>query len=337
MSRISDLGEFGFLDKLLTTLRRSDERIHVAPGDDACVIDLSSGGPVVLTTDMLIEGIHFRLDWQEPEELGYKAVAVNLSDVAAMGARPGWILVSLGCPRETEEGFLDALYRGMLGLCDESRVVIAGGDTTRAEKLTLSLTAAGLCEEGSPVTIAGARSGETIYATACPGLSGLGLRLLKKFGRSGAPARYEQALRAHLRPEVPWREAPEIARLVRPGAMTDLSDGLARDVGKICQASRLGARIDFRSLSWHKDLQRAWEEFGWDPVSLALGGGEDYCLVFTADPARLEQGRRQSESLAALPLLELGTITAREKGFVAVGPDGTERPVDPKGFDHFSL
>ncbi len=335
MSRISDLGEFGFLEKLLPRLQSPEARLRIGPGDDACVVEPPAGVPIVLTTDMLIEGIHFRLDWQKPDELGWKAIAANLSDVAAMGARTAWVLISLGCPADTEVALLDNLYRGMLDLCEISGVTIVGGDTTRSQQLTLSITAVGLCPQAVPVTIAAARPGETIYATACPGMSALGLRLLEKFGRAEFPARYEEALQSHIHPRIPWREAPEIARLVHPGAMTDLSDGLARDVGKICQASGVGARIDFRSLSWHKELLQAHEEFGWNPVDFALTGGEDYCLLFTADPERLAEGRQRSQPLAALPLLELGEITPREKGFVALWPDGRVQPIESKGFDHF--
>jgi len=335
VSRISELGEFGFLDKLLPTLRGNKPGVRIGPGDDACVVEPAAGTSLVATTDMLIEEVHFRLDWQSPEELGWKAIAANFSDIAAMGARPAYVLVCLGCPGSTEESFLDALYRGMRELCEQAEVQIVGGDTTRADKLVLSITALGLCGPAAPVPISGARVGQAIYATACPGLSGLGLRLLEHFGRSAVPAHYSEALQAHVRPQVPWRMAPEIARHLQPGAMTDLSDGLARDIGKICHASGVGAWIDFYSLSWHKELVQAQEEFGWDRVDFALAGGEDYCLIFTADRPRLEEQRRLSPALAKLVLFELGEITPQERGFVGRWPDGSERLIEPRGFDHF--
>jgi len=340
-SRISDLGEFGFLEKLLANLHFSDDRVKVAVGDDASVLDLKTNSLTVLTTDMLIESIHFRLDWQEPEEIGHKAVAANLSDVAAMGGCPEWLLVSLGCPPEMEESFLMSLYRGIFTLCEEADVKVIGGDTTRADRLILGITALGRCEEGSPVTLGGARPGERIYTTGCPGLSGLGLQLLEEFGRQDVPSGYEEAIRAHLCPTVPWRQAPEIARFIRPGAMTDLSDGLARDLGKICRASSVGARIDFCGLSWHKEMIKAREDFlvnpDWDLPRLALSGGEDYCLLFTADQNRLKEGRKKSRLLASMPLFELGEIRPAESGFVALGTDGVETVIDPQGFDHFFL
>ena len=155
---------------------------------------------------------------------------------------------------------------------------------------------------GAPIGINHAQPGEILYASACPGLSGLGLSLLERFGRQNFPSHYPEALRAHLKPRIPWKEAPRIASSVQPGAMTDISDGLGRDLSKICQASKVGAWIDFSSLLWHKELLQAQEEFGWDPVELVLRAGEDYCLLFCAKPDRIEKVKKESPTLLELPL-----------------------------------
>jgi thiamine-monophosphate kinase len=284
---------------------------------------------------MLIEDVHFRLDWHPPEQLGYKAVAVNLSDIAAMGGRPLGILVSLGCRPETSDRFLEALYQGMLQLCDEVGISILGGDTCKAERLTLCITALGISEGANPTTLSGARPGEAIFSTGCPGLSALGLRLLERFGPQGIPPGFDSAVSLHLRPVVPWEAAAEIAQQVRPGAMTDLSDGLARDVGKICLASGVGARIDFSRLPWHKELLLARERFGWNPVDLALYGGEDYCLLFTVTEAGLQAACDSSPQLAGMTLFPLGEVTEAGSGLHIVLPDGTRKTIEPSGFDHF--
>lgn len=333
---ISDLGEFGFLGRLIPSLvKSSGQAVLVGPGDDACVLDLGGPQPLAMTTDMLVEGEHFSLKWHPPGKLGRKAVAVNLSDLAAMGAQSEAILVSLACPENTPLDFLDELYAGMLELCRESGVSLAGGDTCRADRLVLSITALGRCGEGSPVLIDGAEVGQSIYVTACPGLSALGLNLLQRFGPDRIPPGFQESLEIHLNPPVAWRLAPEIARQFPLGAMTDISDGIARDLGKICQASGCGARIDFSAFPWHRELAEAQTAFGWDPVRLALEGGEDYCLLFTADAAEIESAWRASELFASLQLLKLGEIRPASEGFSALLPDGKIMTIDPSGFDHF--
>lgn len=334
--RIADLGEFGFLSRLIPALKPSSgEAVRIGPGDDACVLDLGGPESLAVTTDMLVEGEHFNLLWHPPRKLGRKAVAVNLSDLAAMGARSEVILVSLACPESTSLALLDELYSGMLDVCQESGVSLAGGDTCRADRLVLSITALGRCGEGSPVTLDGAQPGQSIYATACPGLSALGLKLLQIFGPDRIPSEFRESLEIHFNPPVAWRQAPEIARQLPLGAMTDLSDGIARDLGKICQASGCGAMLDFTAFPWHRELTEAQTVFGWDPVPLALKGGEDYCLLFTAEGAGIESAWRASKSFGSLPLLKLGAIRPSAEGFSALLPGGARIPIDPSGFDHF--
>ena len=335
MKKVKDVGEFGLIDRLLPIMQPSAGDLLVGPGDDACAIRTVSGLASVLTTDMLVEDIHFRLDWQRPEELGWKAGAANLSDLAAMGASPRWLLVSLGCPPGTEVQIIEGIYRGLAALCRESGAGIAGGDTCRSDRLVLSITALGECEEDRVCTFDGAKAGEKVYATACPGLSGLGLKLLQRYGRNAVPDAYEESLAAHLRPSSPLKVAPLISDFIRPRAMTDCSDGLARDLGKIAQASGVRIRIDLDQLSWHKDLVAARKDFGWDPVELAFHGGEDYCLLFTAAGDRLEQAKHQRPELKRLEYVELGSVEEGSPG-LSVMQNGQVKEVESRGYDHFS-
>lgn len=333
---ISDLGEFGFIGRLIPALEKSSgQAVLVGPGDDACVLDLGGPQPLAITTDMLVEGEHFSLKWHPPRKLGRKAVAVNLSDLAAMGAKAEALLVSLACPENTSLELLDEIYSGMLELCRESGVSLAGGDTCRADRLVLSISALGRCGEGSPILIDGAEVGQSVYVTACPGLSALGLKLLQRFGPDRVPPGFQESLEIHLNPPVAWRQAPEIARQFHLGAMTDISDGVARDLGKICQASGRGARVDFSAFPWHRELVEAHTAYGWDPIRLALGGGEDYSLLFTAEAAEIESAWHASELFASLQLLKLGEIRPASEGFSASLPDGKTITIDPSGFDHF--
>lgn len=329
MTLVSQLGEFGLIDRLLALVGQSRGALHTGPGDDACAIELDGDRLLIATTDILIEGIHFRLDWQSPEELGHKSVAVNISDIAAMGGETKWILVTLGCSREMDVRILEGIYRGMVDLCEEVGATISGGDTSRSDKLLLSITALGTCAKNDLCKIAGAKPGEKIYSTSCPGVSALGLRLLQEHGREGVPQEFQAAVHCHLRPQVPWHLAPEIARTIKPGAMTDISDGLARDIGKICAASKVGARIDFSKIDWDPLLIEAQKEYGWDPTEFALAGGEDYCLLFTADENSITKTGIEPKPV------EIGEVLSHERDFLVRFEDGSERKIDPIGFDHF--
>lgn len=336
MARLSEIGEFGFIEKVLRQVQRESPGWIVPPGDDACVVSLPSRDSLILTTDMLVERIHFRLDWQTPEELGYKAIAVNLSDIAAMGGSPLWVLVSLACHPDQDETFLKELYQGMLSCCDETGTLIAGGDTCRGDCLILSVTAVGRCAPDTATTISRARAGQKIFVTGCPGMSGLGLQLLNRFGRQQVLVDFPVALATHLRPRIAWNEAPEVARLIQPGAMTDISDGVTRDLGKICQASQVGALINFRSFPWHQEMILANQRFGWTPWQLALSGGEDYLLLFTADEAQVESARQQSSLLANLPILQIGEITESQEMVLQTESGELKLKDILSGFDHFS-
>mgnify|MGYP000710612490 CR=1 FL=1 len=332
---LSDIGEFGFIERMLKLVRCKAPEVRVGPGDDAFVCEEEEGRLLIVTTDMMVENTHFRLDWQTAEELGHKALASNISDIASMGGSPRWAFVSMGCSPETEVSFLEALYQGMLHLAEKSGILIAGGDTTRSESLILSLTLLGFCNQENLVTISGASVGEKIYATGCPGMAALGLRVLEKMGRESGGKNYPRAVAAHLVPEGPWLQAPLISRHFRPGAMTDLSDGLARDVGKICSASGVGGRLNFEKFPWDSEMLQAQREWGWDPIAFALSGGEDYSLIFTAKQDSLDQARQNNPVLKNLQLIELGEVIPAGDGLVVCQADTSEQRIDPSGFDHF--
>jgi thiamine-monophosphate kinase len=336
MKTLAEIGEFGFIRKILPALDSSDDRIVIGPGDDAAVVKNPEGLNLVYTTDLLVEGFHFLPDWHWPEELGHKAAAVNLSDLAAMGARPDWLLVAVACPESTEVQRLEGLLRGMSAYARQWNTRILGGDTCRADRLILSITAIGSVPAGQEVALTHSRAGQSVYVTGAPGLSALGYQALKRWGRQKTEEKYPNAVRAHLTPEPPLGLAPLVAEKIKPGAMTDVSDGLGRDLGKICQASGVGAFIDFSSLQWHKEILDGCKQLDLEPEQLALSGGEDYSLLFTAPEERVESHRAEiEEALQEIPLKKIGRLLPAGEGFQVRLLSGKQIEVNPEGFDHF--
>ncbi|RMG57502.1 MAG: thiamine-phosphate kinase [Deltaproteobacteria bacterium] len=252
----------------------------VPPGDDAAVVRVE--GDLVATADILVEGVHFDLSYFSPEDLGYRAVAVNLSDLAAMGARPHSCLVSVGMPSLVSEEFVRGLAAGIRDSLEEFGASLAGGDTVRSERVVVSVTALGTLD-GKPLTRSGAKEGDGIYISGPAGLSHIGMLFLTG-GTSGGED-LEEARRKHLRP-VP-RVALGLALREREIASSciDTSDGLVRDLTRILEASGVGASIDVAPLLDER-LRKLAQAAGVDPLDALLYGGEDFELLFTVPPEK---------------------------------------------------
>lgn len=325
---LSSIGEWGLLSRLLPRLPGAgDKRFLVGPGDDAAVFRAGPGTAAwVFTTDMLVEGVHFDLRWTSAEDLGWKALAVNLSDLAAMGGvRPAFGVVSMGLPPSLPARFVDDLYRGLSALCRRTGFSLAGGDTVRAAQVTLSIAALGELPKGRrPLTRDGAKPGDILMTTGTLGDAAAGLMILQRKGRARTAA--EKFLtRRLLRPMPRLDLSAPIAAVPGVTAMMDASDGLWRSAWWIARASGAGARVEMDRLplspalkAWAKDRRQAEEK--------ALSGGEDYELVLTARPAA---ARRLEARGWARPV---GRIEA-DHG-VRVYSHGQPRSV-PHGFEHF--
>jgi thiamine-monophosphate kinase len=260
-----DLGEFGLIEAVVARLPLSDA-VLLGPGDDAAVV-AAPDGRVVATVDVLVEDVHFRRDWSSAADVGHKAAAANLADVAAMGGTATALLVGLAAPADLPVEWALALADGLRDEAALVGAVVVGGDTVTAPKVVVSVTALGALD-GPPVTRAGARVGDLVVLAGRPGLSAAGLRLLVDGETSGT------LVDAHRRPTPPYRMGPALAA-AGATAMCDVSDGLVRDLGHIATASGVGIELDGALLA--------------DPdVSLedVLTGGEDHALVATiaADP-----------------------------------------------------
>jgi thiamine-monophosphate kinase len=294
--------------------------VLVPVGDDCAVVRLGDT-EWALAADMLVYGHHF-LDWATPEEVGYKAVAVNVSDVAAMGGEPRFILCSGGAadPETTLR-----CMEGVIKAAEEFGVYPLGGDTTGAAVLTVDVTVIGAFSVGTaPVLRSGARPGDLLAVTGELGASGAGFLALEARRRGEA----ERLVRRHLRPE-PRVEAGRVAAMAGVRAMIDLSDGLASDVRHICEASGVGCRVDLERLPVADDTRAFAESEGRDPGVLAVTGGEDYELLVAAS----EETLREMAETCEVPVSVVGEVTAREQ--IEFLRNGAVQG-SLSGWDHFS-
>lgn len=284
---------------------------HLAIGDDAAVIDLPGGDALLVTTDILMEDVHFRLRWGDFAALGWKALAQNLSDIAAMGGTPTHAVIALALPPAWTPADAAALYRGVAELAALSGTDVVGGDTIRsAGPLTISVTVLGRVAVGELLTRAGAHPGDAIFVTGTLGRAAAGLRALEC--SLPIPPELETAVQAQLRPQPRLQAARALAMMAGVvTAMMDLSDGVATDLHRLCRAGGVGAVLERNCVpidpvvnATCRWLANAGQQC--DPLELALCGGEDFELLLSA-PSEAEPLLRAA--IAPLPLTRIGAIT----------------------------
>ncbi|WP_072740285.1 thiamine-phosphate kinase [Rhodococcus triatomae] len=273
---VAEVGEFGVIGRAVTGRVQPDTTL-VGPGDDAAVVR-APDGRVAVSTDMLVEGRHFRWDWSAPEDVGRKAIAQNAADVAAVGARPTAFLVALGCPPRTPARVLDALSDGIGRAAEELGAGVVGGDLVQAEQIVVSVTVLGDLGGRPPVRRGGAREGDVVAVAGELGASAAGLALLGTLGVERATELYPELVRAHRIPTPPYRAAEAAAR-AGVHAMTDVSDGLVADLRHIAVASGVSIVID--AVPAPQALVEPARSLGVDPASWVLGGGEDHAFAAT--------------------------------------------------------
>ena len=324
----SDIGERALISRLLARLPRPSPSLLIGPGDDAAVVRPGRAALQVLTTDALVEHVHFSRAWASPESIGHKALAVNLSDLAAMGALPRWALLSLVLPPDTPLSFVDGLVDGLAALASQHGVTVAGGNVTRSPgPVVIDVTAGGEVAQRKFITRAGAHPGDELWLSGSIGGAHAALAMLSADEAPG-PALAE---RLH-RPTPRVRLGAAIAAHRAARGLIDLSDGLGAAVTQLAEASGCGARIDADAIPVMAEAREWWNAKGVDPVQVSLAGGEDYELLL-AVPARwggrLRHLRRQ---VTDPPLTRIGTLT-RDRALV-LSRRGTETPL-PGGFEHF--
>ncbi len=335
-TEIASLGEFGLIDRLTKGLGRRNASTLTAAGDDAAVIDLGDR-VMLLTTDMLTEGIDFDLSYFPLKHLGYKAVVRGINDILAMNAKPEQLLVSLGVSAKISVEALDTLYEGMECAAKELGVDIVGGDTTASMNgLVINISAVGFARKEDVVYRAGAREHDLICITSNLGAAYMGLHLLEREKRvlkdvdNPEPKfeGYEYLLERYLKPRARVNVLDALREEgIRPTAMIDLSDGLASDLRQLCRSSQCGARIYLERIPIARQTSDLAEEMHIDPVIAALNGGEDHELLFTVP---LEK----QEAVMRLGLVDvIGHITKEESGVILVTPDGEGIALKAQAFD----
>jgi thiamine-monophosphate kinase len=314
--------------------RTSGAGVRVGIGDDCAVLETSPGTRLLATTDLLIEDVHFRRRWAEPADLGWKALAVNLSDIAAMGGRPRWALVALAGTEGTTAEEIDAFYAGALELATPHETVIVGGDTSSSPSgWMINVTLLG--EAAAPLLRSTARPGDTLAVTGALGRSAAGLAVLERDATPAAvdPAALAAVTAAHLRPHPRVREGLWLAAAGGVTAMMDVSDGVGIDLPRLAGESHAGATIDVDRLPIDDATRAVAAALGVDPLGWATGGGEDYELLLACEPTALGRLQRGLAEAYRTHLTPIGEIT--RGGGVRWQSRGREVTVT-RGFEHFA-
>ena len=310
---VGALGEFGLVDAVVSRFAVTPD-VLLGPGDDAAVV-AAPDGRVVATTDLLVEGHHFRRDWSSAFEIGRKAAAQNLADLVAMGARPTALLVGLGAPADLPASWATGLADGLAHECALVGATVVGGDVVRSDSVVIAVTALGDLEGRAALTRSGARPGDAVAVAGRLGWAAAGLAVLGRGFRSP-----RVLADAHRVPEPPYA-AGTAAALAGATAMLDVSDGLVQDAGHLAQASGVVVALDTGRIAVDEPVAGAAAAFNADPLLWVLGGGDDHALLATFPP-----GTPLPEGFVAV-----GEVTAGEPGVLVDGEPWT----GPAGHDHF--
>jgi len=327
---LRDIGEFGLIDRIRKWMAASDSALIQGIGDDVAVIEIG-GKALLVTTDILIEDIHFERSWMDPYRLGKKALTVNLSDIAAMGGTPKYFLISMGLPKNLPLSFISSLYRGLKEGARRFRVDLIGGDTSLSQKIVINICLLGEGKKQDLVFRKGAKAGNDLFVSGTLGDAALGLKILQEEGGMQGP---RGLIEKHLSPCPRIQLGQTIAQRHWATAMIDVSDGLLIDTSHLIEESGVGVRIWEDRIPLSR-LYRKWiHSYSKDPYQIALCGGEDYELLFTAPP----EMRRKILSISLplkTPITHIGKILPKKAGVHIVRHHGKEYSPSRLGFEHF--
>jgi thiamine-monophosphate kinase len=331
---LKEIGEFGFIKKISQGCLIRPDNIIKGIGDDAAAFISEPGYLTLITTDLLVERIHFLREAISGFDLGYKSLAVNLSDIAAMGGIAREAFVSIAIPEDCDLDYLDQVYNGIKNLAARYDVNVLGGDTTGSRiDLIINIIVQGIVPKQELLCRDAARPGDIIFSTGFLGDSRAGLHLIlnKITADTGA---LKSLLKAHLMPEPHLREGRFLACKRGVHAAIDTSDGLSSDLGHIVEESRVGARLFADKIPVSRELKEFCSRFNFDPIDYALAGGEDYTLLCTITPERADKIADAFAKEFKRPLYRIGEITA-ENQLALIYPDAKTKPITLTGWDHF--
>jgi thiamine-monophosphate kinase len=329
--------EFDLIAKIAARFAAPDG-VTLGIGDDSAVLD--PGRFDLVTTDTLVEGVHFRRDWSSAEDIGWKLLATSLSDIAAMGGAPGVFFLNMTLPRDLDEAFVDGLIEGLDAARRELvppgfEVSVGGGDTTStAGPIVLTLTLMGEASPAGPVLRQGAVPGDRIAILGHVGLAQGAVELLSGAYAGADPLDFPAMLAAHRRPRPRVHPGALLGLFGVPSSMIDVSDGLIQDLGHILKRSAVGAAIETHSLPRHAEQVILQERFGADVLTQMLTGGDDYELLLTAPPARMpklwELARKHGWDV-----YDIGEVRGQDEGLRVLGPTGQPLEGPWRGWSHF--
>lgn len=324
--KMSDMGEEGFIQMLKKMFPSNDI------GDDCAILPLKDSKNVwLLTTDALIEGNHFLNSTISPENLGYKSVMVNVSDIAAMGGKPLYALLSLGIPSSTDKSFLDAFLHGLKKALKENDLILIGGDTISSPQMFINLTVIGEELQENVKRRDGGEAGDIVCVDGYLGDSAAGLHLLLHSSNEKSPA---SLIEAHQRPRAHVPEGLWLACQPEVHAMMDISDGLYTDLSRLINASKKGCRIDLERLPLSSDFFEYCKDAKLDPLCTALEGGEEYCLLFTVAKKNVLPLNEAFKKQFGRNFWPIGELTSKpQKALYYL--NGSPQSIQLRPFEHF--
>lgn len=329
---LSSIGEFGLIARLADIVATDDPRVVIAVGDDCAVLEWTNDKYLLVTTDTLLEEVHFRLDWAVPEDVGWRAMAANLSDIAAMGGTPIAAVVGLAVHPSLDVETVEGIYEGMHRVASKYNTPIIGGDTVKSPSLiNLSITVLGKVAKADLLTRSGAKPGDAIAVTGTLGDAAAGLAILEKGTGSFAPEIEGRLLTAHLQPEPRLREIHDLLKVLHPTACMDLSDGLGSDLHRLCEASGVGAEVELEKIPISVECHNIASLAGRHPLEFAIGGGEDFELLLTIPQESIEF---LPKMVGEVMVKVIGRITGSEDGLYGIDVNGNRTEMT-KGFEHF--
>lgn len=339
MANLKQLGEFGLIERFRSQLNTRSPRVKKGIGDDCAVFSTRPDTIQLISTDALVESVHFDLKTISAKQLGRKALAINISDIAAMGGTPYLALISLGLPQSTSIKFLDEFYAGLQKGCESCQIELAGGDTVASpQHLFINICILGEARKNRVFTRTGAKPGDQIFVTGTLGDSAMGLQLLMSGNKNSASAKHRCSLiQKHLEPIPRIKESSLLAKSkLQVTSMIDLSDGLVQDLSHLCKTNRLGADLHEANLPFSQALKSICRQKGYEPTDWGLQGGEDYELLFTIRPEDVK--KLNSLFLKAdAPVSHIGEITNFPGKITLKKENGRKKALKPSmGFNHFT-
>ena len=330
--KLSDIGEFRVINSIRSDLKDFQKEVIVGIGDDTAAIKVSGEKLLLFTSDSLVEDVHFKWDYTSPFQVGWKALVVNISDVAAVGGNPTHCLVSLALPSDTERNLVREVYRGLKKAASKYRVGIVGGDTVRAPSFIITVSLLGEVKRENIVLRSGAKPGDLIYVTGQLGSSGAGLACLEAPNGKVKPEIRQFLIKKHLMLSPRLVEGQKIASSQIATSMIDLSDGLASDLHRLAEESKVGAVLWEDEFPTALATEQLAKVMGKSLLEWILYGGEDYELLFAVPPNKKEKLRQT----LGFPHTLIGEIVDRDQGIYLKKRGGNRTKIEDRGYNHFS-